>query len=848
MLSNTADTVRDAFYTGESTVTLEVLVSVCTDHHRPLPTSELTANESRATGPTKRVYEYEQVPHHPIDLLYNWITSGWCEKQNAVRNRSEHHCNLLQSLLRASFQEHPSWWEASPFEAEKWSRLLVGCGYPWFLCSLFWKEGLWRRECESALIASASGCEWCACALLSADPTHIRRLKPEPHLHIMHQLLRHGILKDVWTICDHLKSDVPHCYLSTFYRTMCQPRWKSFYKQWATKTLHTYPFGNPECEKMTKAMLKGGAWKCLVALAHHCAEEHKHPTWLTDEMVQRTFAESDFPMAKCMMQCKLRAMDTTAKTSFVFWAAQFTYLLSAETHYGKLSHSNNGTFYKKVLLLRDMCLQHLSPSGWCHMLVHWFSSHQTESFCVLSRLMCNTTSSRSVLHLFDSTTRRCIEKVPPGLVSKSIVLPGVIRKVNWDEVCERGADWWFRIANRELVTLRRWSLFANAIRWGDVGVVDWCILKGCSARDIVQCRSTRTMARDNPITLAISNRDNRVLQRILRALDQNSIDSKTGRLDARLVHRWFEEDQCFTLATALGRICHTRHRHALNKFRAVFQYAPEAILRHKGVLVAQLLHTWSTRAERHPCLATCPANCMPSRVWNHPVIRMLLELPSPIRGAHLPAVFVGNTHMLQTMTPRDCAALVGRLFCSYGMVRAHELVHELSATSPLAFGDDLLVSVVTHPHVSNSMRGLLSSTQRNAIVMSWAGRHIQTLLKLLRVARDDWQWMTRHTLPAEYPLYYEHTPAQLPKRIRNLYKLTRNNSTNTRLPPVWDTLLREGMVPLVFNSTELPGNLSTHLKAYRLIRRALQRWTHHKRQLQDFRHHQCCVLIESGAK
>lgn len=259
--------------------------------------------------------------------------------------------------------------------------------------------------------------------------------------------------------------------------------------------------------------------------------------------------------------------------------------------------------------------------------------------------------------------------------------------------------------------------------------------------------------------------------------------------------------------------------------------------------MSQMIHTWSMRAVEAG-EQTSNGACGLQRAWEHPVVRTLLQLPASLRGMYAQNLFRTDAHQPLQLTQSECIALVQWLGTTCRMVRTHELFCQLSTCSPRQFPDNLLTSIVSHPLVANDLRGRLSRRLRRRVVLSWAGRSAAALSDMMRVARDSWGWCMQTDFPVQYTCYFESS-LEIPMAVKSEYALPGPSINCPPLPDLWEALLREGMLPLVWSDDSLPECLNRQLRAYRVVRRALRKRHRVLRELQQFRHHQCCVCVEN---
>jgi hypothetical protein len=421
----------------------------------------------------------------------------------------------------------------------------------------------------------------------------------------------------------------------------------------------------------------------------------------------------------------------------------------------------------------------MPPSAWLELVLQ----RESPFFCLFT----HSRYGHRILQTAWSYFIACLPKLPEHHVTVLVVdPPGTNVVLDWDAI--RNDPNLFNRIDQAVTSRSGWTAFANALRWGTFGTVKWMLDQCPDAPALladVRCMTYTSRVRiDTSLTLSLYNDDTDALDLILGHLGN----------DSARIRRMLSED-CSSMAHALARVWFFYPEKAVKRFDRLLAVCSE-IAESKNSILSALLAEWTARAHRRPN----GGRDVFENFEENRLLRRVLELPTALHHAHAVGLFGKCTRV--DRFDRFITDLFGkyRMFAPVDAYVACVCDDNMSLDHLLAFESNA------------SVRPNLAGAQRNSaeLVSAWATRPAPQLEHFLTRAKTDWHLNLYHVLSPAYPLHspprQEHWP--------------------------WYTFLRNGMVPLVMyhpqylynaRTTPLPGFLTRMLKAFRMLRRCVQR-------------------------
>lgn len=741
-------------------------------------------------------------PHEDSDTLYGWIVTRVPDTPTNGKAPPAPHCRLLASLLQAHVAAEPDAWCVAA--VQRWTHLLVSKSYPWFVCSVWMTHLPDQPRMQTAL----------ECAALMHS-----------HTGVLHQLLHKGHTTSLWAIgawWDEEEDDITECF-----RSLLAYKNRRFYTTHVVACVGAFPYADEAVsQKVRGALMELGGetegalcMKALGCLEHLCAHDRSHGClWHTPSLLEEAVLTGSAVVVRWVFRrCFERAFDSTAE------AMGSRYWLEWLKHTQPLSQRNRG------MVVNDLCMELLrqcraftTDEAWCDMLVA--ADARTS---VLTVLLC-TSGAHTIMNLVDTWTRETLARLSPTHTTPVYQWSTNMQAdVKWSVLCANPAQWFVQV-NTWMENTSGWTPFANALRWGTVQSVTWCLAHGASICAVPNCLTHTLNTVDNSLTLALSNGDIGVWHVFLAQVDRSWSSAHVRTL----VRKWATHNHGESLAMALGRQSfNNRHTSTVQKLKMLLPYVHDEVLACKGTVVCHILSAWEHYAASYTYRSFHPHVGTP---WTHPVVSAVLLWDAPLSSACVRTLLKlvcrdeqresETSETLETLgragvehpPPSEWESFLNMLYDRCQLHSPHHALQYLLERETEDVSERQLQVFLTHPATAKHMRGALDVAQRTALLLTAGKRSDATIRRFLRTAQDMWGWRLVETLPRRFEAFVNISH-------RHARGFTPSIGNTARLPALWWWLLVEGALPLVICDAHKLPCLARHLRAFRLLRRCVQR-------------------------
>lgn len=674
-----------------------------------------------------------------------------------TRDRPDEHYTFVKSCIDKQL-DHSIW--NNDDLIRKWIYVLVEYQYPWFVCSA------WNHLNPNAITF-----------LHQASMMFM-------HFSNLYQLVRHKQIDHIWDT-DFLMSSMLQ---SEFYHAMEHPSNKSCVRLIKTQ-LDYYPFSDEECVTTTLQALQ--SHKCKKAL--HLFLNHT----LSDVFWHHT--------SLCKLMCSLHDAErfdiayninySTIKPTIQQWQWFFKSVCNYEDGWmsNHLSKEDKHRAFHMCLHLLNVFERTMEDVQWCSLVLDM-------NTCFMNMFVrlphCHVLIEKIWMHFVksidtqpqddyvytDSITSLYTTDFTYGMLSKKHTEQSLL--VLYNEMFQND---------------QQWTFIANVIRWGTYEALKW-VLSQCKNYDVLyemECKTLSMNTRyDNPISLALYNKDSRVLKSIVDILEKNN--------RKHLTERWIAQDEGKSVMTAIVRLSLFYPQQAKLRCLRLFQQCPELVL-HKNCMIHTLVNEWNNHFYvNHPE----PPFVNPFDTFeNDAILQFLLKLPTQVEIRHLCSLlqYCENENAFKRW--------IHQAFIEYNIIHPIDAYVEWveNPTMPTQY----IYAYEQHPAVRQL---LVSNVYQKNIVLKWLIRnHSDEFDTFLHRAKHQWRWTTEKMFPPDISkIFFEDT----------------HNNIQYLQKKEWYTLLKYGLLPLcLYHPTHNNTYSFLHAmtKAFRVIRRRVQRQFKHLR-------------------
>lgn len=597
------------------------------------------------------------------------------------------------------------------------------------------------------------------------------------HFGVLHQLLRHDYIDHMWND-EFLYSIVDQ---SEFYRMLMKPKYKSFLKIFK-KQLDHYPFYDEESIAITlESIYLCNANKVLRLFLNH---PQSISFWDKRELLHKV----------CVM-CDTELFDAVysehhedSAPEIEHWWKCFS-VIFGDIHLCSKTKEEKKNCFKMFSHLLDKFEQHMQIQDWCPLLLH------SEMFFFKFFVR-----SPKCLELLQRVWTYLIHSIESSSPTDTIT------------IMSRYCNYEYTISYRELLDLhhnkllfyklndscnkncRKWSFFANVLRWCNYPTTKW-IMQQCNDEQILYdtlCVSSSAEERfDNPITLALYNIDSRILDRIINTLQEKERED--------LLCEWILMGDGTSVITSLVRLSLFYPRQAPIRFLRMLKLCSTLHI-HKSKLVETLIQEWHYHRNINTDFSRSH-NQFESFASNE-LLNQLLELPFALESKSLCGL------LSQCENENVFKKTINVAFSKYQLIHPIDAYIELIKDRSVPIRH--ILAFEQHPEMQTQLKSF--PKQQSQIILHWLIRDENPEFDFfMNRAKHQWLWNMHKMFSTN---------------ITDLYV----NATNYEIQYLkyyeWYTIVCNGLLPLcVFytsHNTQFDF-LYTMLKAFRLVRRCLQR-------------------------
>lgn len=782
----------------------------------------------------------------------------WIASQPTEANPSEPpsyvqcqaHCELLRELLLASFRIHIRYWQNATTIVE-WTRLLVSRKYPWYICGLWVLHKIHTCAVEALGVISVEYC----------------------HFGVLNQLLHKKRIPHLWELVPLREVHRRFTKLSPFtlferlFTALNQPKQRGFFKRWMPSLVKTCPhWRDDHLTEMQKALVaslvssgENGTFdmtqtKCLLAFLKHRVNG---VDGITASMVDYAIQYRSPLLFEWLLTYFIQSSHTMTARVFHQWMDTLYSRDVGHTHPTLQSHWACSIFRTMVQTIHSKS----TPVEWCDMLL----DNASNGIPTLTRILCVGTlhfsQGRQWCETMDRWTRNCIQALPKdghitydtdGEDSDLGDCDGEnVEVLNWSELIhDRGEGWFYTLNDALREPFTGWTPFFNVLRWGNVQSVMWCLRQGLSIWTDDTTTECSSSIQHNPLSLAMCNDDPRVVHVLIK-----EIDHSWPCLECReTVAHWMTMTGFASALAFHSRSCHPYGGLAL--FHLVKPYGGPNFRKHKGHLVNLICHYWHCYAQSLRYTSDTDTQWfLPEQgnVWTHPLLVAILSMESALSSKHVIDIMVDCAMRYQ---PVVFESVLDTMCNAYQMVEPQYLMRVcLRERSRIPLS--IVFTLMRHPAVVRQLRGTVCKSYRRQLFW-WCSVRLQdsnsrALTYMLEIAKEEWQWDVKSCMPTNYSTYIRF--AQNHPQCDSILvqdnpqaRLQPSSLHSLQLPVWWTVMLRNGAVPLVMTGLYRVPVLGNTLRAYRLLRRYVQRKIRLDpgRALIQFRHHLMQTLLETS--
>ena len=848
----------NAFLTGSSSLFYTLLRS---GERQPFDWCSVSNNNEESVS-----FAENEPPSFYVHCM-DWIASQPTEAHPSEPPsyvQCQAHCELLRELLLASFRIHIRYWQNATTIAE-WTRLLVSRKYPWYICGLWVLHKIHTCAVEALGVISVEYC----------------------HFGVLNQLLHKKRIPHLWELVPlrevhrRFTKLTPFTLFQRLFMALNQPKLRGFFKRWMPSLVETCPhWRDDHLTEMQKALVasiaSSGAFemtqtKCLLAFLKHRVNG---VDGVTASMVDYAIQYRSPLLFEWLLTYFIQSSHTMTARVFHRWMDTLYSRDVGHTHPTLQSHWACSIFRTMVHTIHSKS----TPVEWCDMLL----DNGYGGIPTLTRILCLGT-----LHLsqsgqggqcgkhwcetVDQWTRNSIQGLPKdghitydtdgddGDDSDLGDRDGEhVEVLDWSELIhDRGEGWFYTLNDTLRDPSTGWTPFFNVLRWGNVQSVMWCLRQGLSIwSDEDECTTEYDSAQictihHNPLTLAMCNDDPRVTHVLMK-----EIDHSWPCLECReTVAHWMTTTGFASALAYHSRSCHSYGGLAL--FHLVKAYGGPGFRKHKGYLVNWICHYWHWHAQSLRYTSDTDTRLfLPEQgdAWTHPLLVAILSMDSALSSKHVIDVMVDCAMRHQ---PLVFVSVLNTMCNTYQMGEPQYLIRAC-LRKPSQIPLSMVFTVMRHPAIVRQLRGTVWKSYRRQLFW-WCSMRVhesdsRALTHMLQIAKEEWQWDVKSCMPTSYSTYtrFAQNHSQCDSILVDSNLLpdthTRLQPSSLQLPVWWTVMLRNGAVPLVMTGLNRLPVLRNTLRAYRLLRRYVQRKIRLDpgRALIQFRHHQMQILLETS--
>ena len=625
---------------------------------------------------------------------------------------------------------------------------------------------------------------WFVCSLWNhLRPTAISFLHDASMMHChtgnLHQLLRQNCIASLWETDDFMHSVTDQ---ALFFNTLEKRKNKSFLKTVKTQLSH-YPYTEPSYVRITiEALCLRKSLKIF-----RCFVNHEQAQYVKDEHVDFILLNLCKNGMVLLFEDMFHQMYNDECTPSIHnWFTWFhcIYDSNSSDSWKKRSSSELCNMFMSLLKLFDMCMP---AQAWCELLT------QVSNVPILQMCM-HTKYANKIYTQMLFYLRRAIQSLPDTFTT--VIVNSTDNEpttIEWSSI-EQEKDF-FLIVDSLLVSSQGWTSFANALRWGNRECVQW-MLEQCKEDDKsfllnTLCKTSSHPSRyDNPLTLAMYNPDLSILHLVVHAVN-----------DDKQLHDWCCQCECRSIIIALARVSffHTNEQ-VKQRWKLITTLYP-SISTYKSEMVEAFLNEWHEHTRIFDQLDH-------EKKWNELeesfLFREIMRLPCPLD--------VLSAQYALTSVRVEWSAFHHRMktILKYGGMK-DVIGTYIALVSTECVCLPHLYAFESYDVFKNAL--VHTNTSLYKMVFAWSQRSMNELNYFVKKLAERWNQNIHAILPPDYS-YYACTD-------HCIY------THESRLKEQWGVWLDYGLLPLIMyrsNSTlSVPNILNLTLKAYRMLRRCLQR-------------------------
>lgn len=618
---------------------------------------------------------------------------------------------------------------------------------------------------------------WFVCSLWNhLRPTAISFLHQSSmqccHTGILHQLLRHNLIAHLWENADFMSSSVDQ---AVFFNEV-EHADKSFRKTFR-KQLVYFPYDDEQLLAQLVDILL--LWKSHKVLKLFLAQpEGDNILKAVPNLIQRTCGNHDTVLVDWLME----------RTDEPFTMEQwFDMFYNVYSHYmsGKRKCNDSRPAYQMCLHLMHIFREQREPSEWLELLTQ---CHSEISFLTL--FVVYSKYSHELLEKIWSITNEVLDVIPDDYCTH--VRPLNI-ELRWKSISRARLLF---IVDELCANNQGWTTFANSLRWGTTETAQF-MLRHCHDNELITQLEVHTSALptrvDNALTLALYNPDNQMYLMLLQREQEN----------IQQIQKWIMLQDGKPLLTALTRLSFFHPQLAVERFQHMLSLCkPLATLKNEMLTVYE------------------------SAWCNH------YQLYDTFRNQEDKELTVDNTLFQELMNidhPCNVKVIVSFLtrLSHSDTDQFHCFLERFSNTFTVQFIKDVYLALVEQHIVKVDMlqslenlpvfRELMASTLLDVhrFYMAWS-KHSETDFKeFVQRMISVWQQPVHHVMPANYTFYSQS----------HMHIVEGHGEYKSMQK--WKLWMSFGMLPLCMYTekqwSSIPLGLQKMLKAYRLLRKTVQR-------------------------
>ena len=646
----------------------------------------------------------------------------------------------------------------------------------------FWQDDDTLRQWIHLLVEQKY--PWFVCSRWNhLRPTAISFLHDASMMHChtgnLHQLLRQHCISSLWEDDDFMHSVENQ---EIFFNTLEKGKNKSFLKTVKTQLSH-YPYTDPDCVRVTiEALCLRKSVKIFAFFVNH-----EHAQHVKDEhagfILLNLCANGMVSLFEDMFHQMYNDECTPPVNNWVIWFHHIYGRYSSSSWKERSSRSDLRDMFMSLLKIFDICM----PSqAWCELLTN-VSDVPILQMCMHTKYA-NKLYTQILFYL-----RKAIQSLPDTFTS--VIVSSTDNEqttIEWSSI-EQEKDF-FLIVDSLLMSSQGWTSFANALRWGNRECVQW-MFEQCKEDDKsfllnTLCKTSSNPTRyDNPLTLAMYNPDLSILHSLIYTVN-----------DDKQLHDWCCQCECRSIITALARVSFFHTKQQVKQRWELITTIHPSIKTYKSVMVEAFLDEWHQHTRVSYPGYEYNWNELEETFLFQEIMQLSYPLDVPAAQYALTSVSSGWSAFHRRFKTILKYGGMEDVIGTYNALVSTECV---CLPHLFAFESyDVFKHALIH-----------TNAQLYKMVFAWSQRPMKDLRYFIIRLTDRLNQNIHAILPSDYS-YYACTDYCI-------------YADENPLKEQWSIWLKYGLMPLIMyrsnSTTSVPNILNITLKAYRMLRRCLQR-------------------------